>query len=639
MKRFFTITLCFLLLQISVRAGNVSSNGIPDFREMLQKLTVNQLEYNKYNDSIFLIHDHNEWVEFFFRRSKKNKEIYQDNAETLNRLYNYFEKPTAAIPDAAYDSLYNACMGYLGTTTPDPFISKRLSTILVNHYKNTENGKVNRPMVWLSQAYYDTYIMTKDKNTLSKSYELMKYAADSTHIHTLEDYGIRGYALENLAVTVWANNNLQTPAEYKEICQQLWQLANNNSVLKAINIPPKTVERWKSRAVLADENIVRNIYLVNENSVSKSFGDSVLHAMIKRMEHSKSLSFNSLVRLHVMKVKAGEIATEKALKICLDKYAETRRILKKVEFQDQNFNNFMRQYTDLIYLNDIANIPERQKRKNTKLFCHDIITAFQRRKDEQGSISYIKSLILLSTYQRLISHLTEDERVDFLLQMIVNTQVTTYAHSQHVAEMAKVLTEGIIKHKPEMFLGYLGLQSVKNVRKYQEAVKYYLYRAAVLHDLGKNDIVSVVNNNYRPLNDEEYNIIKMHPQLGLKYLEIAPSLSPFHDTTLGHHKWYNGKGGYPEDFDNTKSRRRFLIDIITLCDCMQAATEKLGRNYRKEKSFETVMEELKQGAGTRYNPELVKLIEDYPDVQATLKKVTIDGWLDIYYNIHKRYFR
>ena len=51
--------------------------------------------------------------------------------------------------------------------------------------------------------------------------------------------------------------------------------------------------------------------------------------------------------------------------------------------------------------------------------------------------------------------------------------------------------------------------------------------------------------------------------MGLKYLKISQKLKYYHDTTLGHHKWYNGKGGYPNDFDNTKSPYRFMIDIIT----------------------------------------------------------------------------
>lgn len=107
----------------------------------------------------------------------------------------------------------------------------------------------------------------------------------------------------------------------------------------------------------------------------------------------------------------------------------------------------------------------------------------------------------------------------------------------------------------------------------------------------------------------------------------------------GHHKWYNGKGGYPADFDNTKSPVRFLIDIVTLSDCLQAATERVGRNYRIGKTFEVVMPELRAGAGTKYNPDLVALIDAYPKLAKKLHHLVENGWIEIYYRIYSRFFQ
>ena len=164
----------------------------------------------------------------------------------------------------------------------------------------------------------------------------------------------------------------------------------------------------------------------------------------------------------------------------------------------------------------------------------------------------------------------------------------------------------------------------------------FIYEAAFYHDIGKNGIISTVNNDYRPLTDEEYAIIKTHPALGAELLKIAPSLyEKYHDTTLGHHKWYNGKGGYPEDFDNTKSPKRILIDIITLSDCMQAATEHIGRNYKEGKTFDMVMEEFRKGAGTKFNPDLVKFIDTHDDVARDLAVLINDA----YFNIYSKFMR
>lgn len=636
----FALTLVILLtLHLSASADSVGAN-IPDFRGMMNKLIENRHTYNRYNDSIFLIHSRSKWVDFFFRRSAKNQEMYRDNEKILNQLYGYFDQSADHIPAAAYDSLYKACQNYLGQNTADPFITKRLCNVLLDHYqdKEGEKKKTSRPCIWLSNAYYDIYQMTKDKDMLAKAYELLKHAADSANVHSLEAVGLRGYALEMLTSTSWFINKLQTLDEYKAACQQLGLLAED-SILDTIKIPKHTIAKWKTRSAKQDESIVRNFYLADENSVGKAYGDSVLNVLIQRMDQDTTLNCRSKMRLLIMKVRAQCITTREALYQALALYNKERRKLDKTEFEDVMLNEYMQHFTNLTYLNDIADIPERQKHKNALFFCNDITKIYRKRKDQQATTNYIKHLVLFTTYPRLINHLSEQERIHFLQTLIVNTQVTTYAHSVHVAKLAETLTDGIITHAPHLFVGQLGCETIKEIRKNRQNIKHFLHRAALFHDLGKNDMVSVVSNDYRPLSPEEREIIKMHPRLGLKYLDTTPSLAPFHDTTLGHHKWYNGKGGYPEDFDNTQSRKRLLIDIVTLCDCIQAATEKLGRNYKQAKSFETVMSELRQDAGSRYNPDLIKLIDSHADVTSSMKKVAIDGWLDIYYDIHKRYFK
>ena len=206
--------------------------------------------------------------------------------------------------------------------------------------------------------------------------------------------------------------------------------------------------------------------------------------------------------------------------------------------------------------------------------------------------------------------------------------------------IARELMEGILEYQPELLKGALGKIRHGKVLLNSKKCLDFIYEAAFYHDIGKNGIISTVNNDYRPLTDEEYAIIKTHPALGAELLKIAPSLyEKYHDTTLGHHKWYNGKGGYPEDFDNTKSPKRILIDIITLSDCMQAATERIGRNYKEGKTFDMVMEEFRKGAGTKYNPDLVKFIDTHDDVAHDLAVLINDAWVDIYFNIYSKFMR
>ena len=271
--------------------------------------------------------------------------------------------------------------------------------------------------------------------------------------------------------------------------------------------------------------------------------------------------------------------------------------------------------------------------------CEDIITAYGQRRDTQSNNNYVRYLNMLTTYPRITKYLSPEERIRFLNALNVATQVTTYAHSVHVSMIAKTLMEGILKYQPTLLTGTLGCCHTADVVKNKKSFLTFIHDAAMYHDLGKNSIISVVNNDYRPLTDEEFTIIKRHPELGLQYLDLSPSLAKYHDTTLGHHKWYNGKGGYPDSFDNTKSDIRIMIDIVTLADCMQAATERVGRNYKGEKTFDTVMNEFRRDAGVRYNPDLVAFIDRHSDVAEKLAALVNERWVEIYYNIYSEYMK
>ncbi|MFR6583211.1 MAG: HD domain-containing phosphohydrolase [Ruminococcus sp.] len=97
------------------------------------------------------------------------------------------------------------------------------------------------------------------------------------------------------------------------------------------------------------------------------------------------------------------------------------------------------------------------------------------------------------------------------------------------------------------------------------------------------------------LTQREKNDILSHPCEGAKFVEEIPALRKYRDAVLGHHKSWDGKIGYPADFDNTRSNVRFLIEILHISDCLDAATDFVGRSYKNAKKLEQVAEEFSWG--------------------------------------------
>ncbi len=93
------------------------------------------------------------------------------------------------------------------------------------------------------------------------------------------------------------------------------------------------------------------------------------------------------------------------------------------------------------------------------------------------------------------------------------------------------------------------------------------------------------------------------------------------------------KNGYPADFDNTASPYRFFIELIHIADSMDAATDSLERSYKGGIRFQQFLDELEQGRGSLYSPELVDLLHSDQALQEDLTYLLSAGRNRIYYDI------
>ncbi|MBP7795482.1 MAG: HD domain-containing protein [Elusimicrobiales bacterium] len=133
--------------------------------------------------------------------------------------------------------------------------------------------------------------------------------------------------------------------------------------------------------------------------------------------------------------------------------------------------------------------------------------------------------------------------------------------------------------------------------------------AAILHDIGKIGIDDRIITKPAKLTDEEYAQIKKHPEIAYDILSPIEFLSIVAKIILYHHEWFNGNG-YPEGL---KAEEIPLGSrIISVIDAWDAMTS--DRPYRKALKKEDAINELKNGAGKQFDPDVVdaflKLIEE-----------------------------
>lgn len=210
----------------------------------------------------------------------------------------------------------------------------------------------------------------------------------------------------------------------------------------------------------------------------------------------------------------------------------------------------------------------------------------------------------------------------------------TYIHVHMAATLSRKLMVHMAKTAPERLVGLYDLPDAEAVRERAEELGEKIYLCALYHDVGKLMLLDYISVYGRRLLDEEFTAIKLHPQIGsalMDHLDV-PELSA---VSLYHHRYYNGQGGYPQNCAPCPDRFKALVDIVTVCDSIEAATDDIGRSYSVAKSFSQIVDELRSESGTRYSPDVVALFDDeefFHSVEQALSEERREIYFRVYGN-------
>jgi HD-GYP domain-containing protein (c-di-GMP phosphodiesterase class II) len=128
--------------------------------------------------------------------------------------------------------------------------------------------------------------------------------------------------------------------------------------------------------------------------------------------------------------------------------------------------------------------------------------------------------------------------------------------------------------------------------------------SALLHDLGMLAVPETLLSRPGPLAEGEYEAVKKHPQIGKEMIEGIPFLEKAIPDVFHHHEKFDG-AGYPEGLSGTGIP--LASRILAVVDAFEAMTH--GRPYRDRLDVERAIEEIRQGAGSQFDPKVVASLE------------------------------
>jgi HD-GYP domain-containing protein (c-di-GMP phosphodiesterase class II) len=135
----------------------------------------------------------------------------------------------------------------------------------------------------------------------------------------------------------------------------------------------------------------------------------------------------------------------------------------------------------------------------------------------------------------------------------------------------------------------------------EEPVLQNLEIAALLHDIGKVGVPDSILRKPGKLEQEEYALMKKHPEYGWAVLRMLPGFERAALDILHHHETFDGKG-YPAGLKETEVP--IVSRIVSVIDAFDAMVS--SRPYRKGLPYEEAVRRLILASGTQFDPVVVQ---------------------------------
>jgi PAS domain S-box-containing protein len=168
-------------------------------------------------------------------------------------------------------------------------------------------------------------------------------------------------------------------------------------------------------------------------------------------------------------------------------------------------------------------------------------------------------------------------------QVVETRDPYTAGHERRVAELATVIGR-------DLGLGAVELDGLR--------------LGALIHDIGKISVPAEILAKPGRLSEVEFNLIKQHSRAGYDILSVIDFGRPVAEMVLQHHERLDGSG-YPQGL--TTEDLLPETRILAVADVVEAMSS--HRPYRAALGRDAALAEIRDGAGTRYDPDVVAACE------------------------------
>lgn len=213
---------------------------------------------------------------------------------------------------------------------------------------------------------------------------------------------------------------------------------------------------------------------------------------------------------------------------------------------------------------------------------------------------------------------------DFLERLLLRFAPDIFCHSHVVGEGARALCAVILEDDPGFFDDIDFIRDAPSPEEKRRAALDFAMGCGVFHDMGKISVIELYSRTPRQWFEEEYGMARLHTLAGHVLLEPRPSTSRYAPAALGHHAWYDGSRGYPDQYKRLDCPARQMVDVIGLIDWLETATNSTQMHTGVQKTFPEAVQAAVELEGKRFSPLLTAYLRD-PKVAGRLQAVLEAG--------------
>ncbi|MDO4460165.1 MAG: response regulator [Clostridia bacterium] len=617
--------------------------SISDLQAFFARYSKNFDQEKKINNASLSSANVDTWLDSLGKKSRLLQELYKDNERLLDKYLRPVLNGEEPCTDEIAEELLDIAVHYYDDGDMNDDLAVAETLIFLERYfeKNGDKDRQIKALHYLGH-YYNMLFDPKEGKISAECFDKIRSMKD--YYFVTEDNNTRVRIADSFY-------------NYALVCGN-WMLVPHSEMIKDYDAAcefmddPAVIELYEDKERLKrirhelDYDILGNpiqavdsiepVFLAKALPVLKQLYKEQLEINPDPFAMPDEIYLNYLTAMNI----AGEMSREEYI-LSYKEYCD--RILDDPKEAEKDEEEFISSRLFQVYMSHLGWLIHLLKDDACPLENKEEL----RRNYMQRFVRYVSGIpkdehsgfangIILYSLQEMLSN-SDDPMLDvnFILNVTVCRDVKLLLDSLISKKLAVTIVDNMLKSSPELLVGVLGTQNILDVLEKSADILNFFSDAAQIYNIGKMYMPQIIGKHTRPRTAREWRIYHRYPLRGWEPFSKSDRMLPFKDIITGHKKSWDGESGFPEEFDIVSSPDRRAISIISICDRLnETATPISAENFRTQ-SFDNVLNEIINGGGTLYDPEIARWLSENSTLCNQLDTICTSGITKICYDAYR----